>query len=117
MGVLGRRGVLTLDAIATMDRLETVRDGLAQLAYATDFNKGHAYADYAAGSDPSADYGLAALIVGAAPVADDGAAGGASGAATEAPDDGNYGLLLTGFAAFVLLLLGVWLGRWSRGPG
>lgn len=114
--VLGREGVLTLDAIATLDRLETVRDGMAQLGYATDFNPGYGYADYGVGRDLSADYGLAALIVGAAPFADgESAATGADGIAG-APEDRGFGLLLTGFAAFVLLILGVWLGRWSRGP-
>ena len=64
--VLGRRGVLELNAVAAMDRLPTIHDNTDNVLASIDFNQGHRYADYVHGEDKVAEYGLAALIAGAA---------------------------------------------------
>jgi uncharacterized membrane-anchored protein len=63
--ILGRRGVLVLNAVAPMDRLSTIRTEARSLLPAVDFNEGHRYADYLPGKDKAATYGLAGLVVGA----------------------------------------------------
>lgn len=62
--VLGRRGVLILNAVATMDQLQPVKTGMANVITFVDFNEGHRYGDFVAGSDKVAEYGIAALIAG-----------------------------------------------------
>jgi uncharacterized membrane-anchored protein len=63
--VLGRRGVLVLNAVSSMDQLETVKARTPDVLGAVDFNDGHRYADYLPGTDKAAAYGLGGLIVGA----------------------------------------------------
>ncbi len=65
MRVLGRRGVLTLSFIASMDQLENVRNARADILQMAQFNSGNRYADYKEG-DKKAEYGLAALVAGGA---------------------------------------------------
>lgn len=62
--VLGRRGVLVLNAVAGMDQLELIRGAMPDLIAASDFNPGLRYADYQPGTDQVAAYGLAALVAG-----------------------------------------------------
>jgi len=62
--VLGRRGVLVLNAVASMDRIEPVKRDMAKVIGFVDFNEGHRYADFVPGSDKVAEYGIAALIAG-----------------------------------------------------
>jgi len=62
--VLGRRGVLVLNAVASMDRLESVRRDMAKVIGFVEFSGGHRYADFIPGSDKVAEYGIAALIAG-----------------------------------------------------
>lgn len=62
--VLGRRGVLVLNAVASMDQLPAVRESMQQVLAATEFNAGHRYEDFTEG-DQVAKYGLAALVGGA----------------------------------------------------
>jgi uncharacterized membrane-anchored protein len=62
---LGRRGVLSLNAVASMDRLRVVEANMKEGLGAISFNQGHRYEDYTAGVDKVATYGLGALIVGA----------------------------------------------------
>lgn len=62
--VLGRRGVLVLNAVASKSQLETVRAGMGQVMTFVDFNSGHRYADYVPGTDKLAAYGIGALIAG-----------------------------------------------------
>lgn len=64
--VLGRRGVLELNAVSAMDRLPTIHDNTDNVLASIEFNQGHRYADYVHGEDKVAEYGLAALIAGAA---------------------------------------------------
>lgn len=64
--VLGRRGVLELNAVAGMDQLDQIRAAMPEVIAATEFNEGHRYADFDEGSDKVATYGIAALVAGAA---------------------------------------------------
>jgi uncharacterized membrane-anchored protein len=61
---LGRRGVLSLNAVASMDQLQAVEKDMKQLLTFVEFNDGHRYSDYVAGADKVAAYGIGALIVG-----------------------------------------------------
>ncbi len=62
--VLGRRGVLVLNAVASMDRLASVKRDMAKVMGFVEFNGGHRYADFIPGTDKVAEYGIAALIAG-----------------------------------------------------
>lgn len=62
--VLGRRGYMSLNAIAGMTQLQQVQAGMQQLLPTAEFDQGARYADYDASSDKLAGYGLAALIGG-----------------------------------------------------
>ena len=66
--ILGRRGVLVLNAVAGMDQLAMVRDRTPSVLAAVEFNQGQRYADYVDGVDQKAAYGIAGLILGAAVV-------------------------------------------------
>jgi uncharacterized membrane-anchored protein len=63
--ILGRRGVLVLNAVASMPQLPAIRSETLPLLGAIDFNEGHRYADYLPGKDKAAEYGIAGLIAGA----------------------------------------------------
>ena len=84
--ILGRRGVLVLNAIASMRDLPVVAQKMPELMAKVDFKPGNTYADFDPKIDTVAKYGVAALI-----------AGGAVGAAAK------FGLL----KAFWPLLLGL----------
>ncbi len=62
--VLGRRGILILNAVAGMSHLPEIEKATPQILGMVDFNEGNRYADYKAGSDKLATYGLAALVAG-----------------------------------------------------
>ena len=63
--ILGRRGVLVLNAVSSVDQLETVKKGTPDVLAAVEFNEGHRYADYLPGTDKAAAYGIGGLILGA----------------------------------------------------
>jgi uncharacterized membrane-anchored protein len=63
--ILGRRGVLVLNAVAAMGQLPMIRQKTPQVLAAVEFNEGHRYTDYLPGKDKAATYGVAGLIVGA----------------------------------------------------
>ena len=63
--ILGRRGVLVLNAVASMGQLAAIRSETKNVLDAVEFNEGHRYADFLPGKDKAAAYGLAGLIVGA----------------------------------------------------
>jgi len=63
--ILGRRGVLVLNAVSSIDQLETVKKGTPGVLAAVEFNEGHRYADYLPGTDKAAAYGIGGLILGA----------------------------------------------------
>ncbi|HEY4282945.1 MAG TPA: DUF2167 domain-containing protein [Chthoniobacterales bacterium] len=62
--MLGRGGVLVLNAIATMGQLSEIEKATPGILAAVEFNPGHRYADFNPGSDKVATYGLAALVAG-----------------------------------------------------
>lgn len=62
--VLGRKGVLVLNAVAGMNQLSHVEDEMPELLAVTDFTKGNRYQDFNKKTDHVAEYGLAALVAG-----------------------------------------------------
>ena len=62
--VLGRQGVLVLNAIANMQQIDTIKQQMKQVTAFTDFTPGNRYADFNASTDKMAEYGLAALVAG-----------------------------------------------------
>lgn len=62
--VLGREGVLELNAVAGMDQIDQVRRDMNKVMRMAEFNQGQRYADYNADTDKLAAYGLAALVAG-----------------------------------------------------
>jgi uncharacterized membrane-anchored protein len=62
--ILGRRGVLELDAIATMEQFSAIDEKMPQIISMVDFQPGNLYADFDPKVDKVAQYGLAALIAG-----------------------------------------------------
>ncbi len=61
---LGRRGVLSLNAVAAMGQLQSIEKDMRQVLSFVEFNEGHRYGDYVAGVDKVAAYGIGALIAG-----------------------------------------------------
>jgi uncharacterized membrane-anchored protein len=62
--VLGRRGVLVLNAVAGMQLLPSIRTDMQKVISFVEFNEGHRYADYQPGTDKAAAYGIAGLVAG-----------------------------------------------------
>ncbi len=97
--VLGRRGVLVLNAVASVDQLGSIRTSMQQLLPAVEFNPGHRYADFVPGKDKVAEYGMGALVLG-----------------TLAAKTGLFKALLAGLLAakkFVILGIAA-IGAWLR---
>jgi uncharacterized membrane-anchored protein len=64
--ILGRRGVLVLNAVSSIDQLAVVKERTPDVLAAVEFNEGHRYADYLPGTDKAAAYGIGGLILGGA---------------------------------------------------
>lgn len=62
--VLGREGVLSMNAVAGIGQLDRIRRGMRSLIDVAEFNEGYRYAEYDARTDKLAEYGLGALIAG-----------------------------------------------------
>jgi uncharacterized membrane-anchored protein len=62
--VLGRKGVLVLNAIANMNQVSEIRAQMPTVVAATEFTSGNRYADFDSSTDKVAEYGLAALLAG-----------------------------------------------------
>ena len=62
--VLGRRGYLSLNAVAPMDQLAQVRADMPKVLEMTEFNDGERYTDYNSKTDKVAAYGIGALVAG-----------------------------------------------------
>jgi uncharacterized membrane-anchored protein len=62
--VLGRQGVLELNAVAGMSGLDAIKQRMPDVISMVEFNAGSRYADFTPGRDKVAEYGLAALILG-----------------------------------------------------
>lgn len=98
--VLGRRGYLSLNAVAGMGEIGQVRTGMQQLLPAVEFDQGARYADYDSSSDKTAAYGLAALVGG--------------GIAAKAGLFGKIGMLLLGLKKLLIplvLVIGAFFGK------
>ena len=88
--VLGRKGYLSLNAVARMDELGEVKTGMQQLLPMVEFDPGARYADYNKSTDKLAAYGIAALIGG--------------GIAAKAGLFGKLGLMLLGLKKLLIPL-------------
>lgn len=64
--ILGRRGVLVLNAVAGMNQLAEVQAATPEILALVDFQPGHRYADFSPDTDQIAAYGIGALIAGKA---------------------------------------------------
>lgn len=62
--ILGRKGVLSFNAVATMNRLGDIEESMKQVMAFSDFNAGQRYADYDSKTDNLAAYGIGALVAG-----------------------------------------------------
>lgn len=62
--ILGREGVLSMNAVAGMDQLPQIKADMQPLIAVAEFNEGHRYAEFNSKTDRMAEYGLAALIAG-----------------------------------------------------
>ena len=62
--VLGRNGVLTMQAIANMSQLADIKPGMNDALAAVEFDNGARYAHFNASNEKVAGYGLAALVAG-----------------------------------------------------
>ncbi|HEX8062495.1 MAG TPA: DUF2167 domain-containing protein [Allosphingosinicella sp.] len=101
--LLGRKGVLSLNMITGMSKLAETRTAAAKFAGAAEFQPGSRYADYQAGTDKKADYGLAGLIAAGAGVA-------------VAKKIGLIGIILAFGKKFLVLILafGAGIAAWVR---
>ncbi len=94
--VLGREGVLILNAVAGMSQFVAIKPELDEVVKVPQFTSGNRYADYNSVTDRKAEYGLAAMVAG--------------GVAAKA--GWLSGILLAFKKFFVLILLGLaWLGK------
>lgn len=87
--VLGRKGYLSLNAIAPIDQLAQVRADMPNVVEMAEFDSGERYADYNASTDKTAAYGIAALVAG--------------GIAAKAGLFAKLGVMLLAFKKFILL--------------
>ena len=62
--MLGRGGVLVLNAVASIRQLAQIEQATPEILSAIEFKPGHRYADFNPASDKVAEYGLAALVAG-----------------------------------------------------
>jgi uncharacterized membrane-anchored protein len=62
--VLGREGVLVLNAVAGIEQLDQIRSDMQQVTSFTNFTNGNRYADFNGSTDKVAEYGIAALVAG-----------------------------------------------------
>lgn len=94
--VLGREGVLILNAVASMSQFSQIKPELEQVVQLAEFTQGNRYAEFNEKTDHAAGYGLAALVAG--------------GTAAKA---GWFTAILLGLKkGLVLIVLGLgWLGK------
>jgi len=62
--VLGREGVLVLNAVSGMNQIAQVKTEMKKVTGFTDFTPGNRYTDFNASTDKVAEYGIAALVAG-----------------------------------------------------
>jgi uncharacterized membrane-anchored protein len=62
--VLGREGVLSMNAVAGMSQLSDIKRDMKTLLHVAEFNPGHRYNEYNSSTDKTAAYGIGALVAG-----------------------------------------------------
>jgi uncharacterized membrane-anchored protein len=62
--ILGRKGVLVLNAVAGMSSFSAVKEGMQPILAAVDFREGHRYAEFDPKLDKVAKYGIGGLVAG-----------------------------------------------------
>ena len=62
--VLGRKGVLSLNAISSIENLEMVKANINKVLSIPEFTEGNRYSDFNSNTDKVAEYGLGALVAG-----------------------------------------------------
>ncbi len=87
--VLGREGVLSMNAVAGIGQLDQIRVDMRPVISMASFNEGYRYADYDAKSDRLAEYGLGALVAG--------------GLAAKLGMFGKLGVFLLAFKKFIII--------------
>ncbi len=87
--VLGREGVLSLNAVAGMPQIEMVRTDMQDLLTMASFNEGYRYEDFNEKTDKVAAYGIGALVAG--------------GLAAKAGLFAKLGALLIAFKKFIII--------------
>jgi uncharacterized membrane-anchored protein len=87
--VLGREGVLSMNAVAGMPQLSSIERDMKDLLRVAAFNEGYRYEDYNESTDRMAAYGLGALVAG--------------GLAAKAGLFAKLGALLLAFKKFIVL--------------
>ncbi|HVT34845.1 MAG TPA: DUF2167 domain-containing protein [Nevskiaceae bacterium] len=98
--VLGRKGVLELNAIAGMSQLPAVREDMKQVLALTEFTPGNRYNDFNSSTDKVAAYGLAALVAG--------------GIAAKTGLLAKLGVLLLSLKKFVILIFAAIAGFFKK---
>ncbi len=91
--VLGRKGVLVLNAVAGIKQLQEIKREMRQVVAFTEFSAGNQYNEFDSSTDKVAEYGLAALVAG--------------GVAAKLGFFGKIFALLLAFKKFVLIGLAV----------
>ena len=62
--ILGRKGVLVLNAISGTSQLSSIKTEMQKVIAFSDFKAGNSYTDFDSGTDKTAEYGIAALVAG-----------------------------------------------------
>ncbi|MES2316360.1 MAG: DUF2167 domain-containing protein [Pseudomonadota bacterium] len=62
--VLGREGVLVLNAVAGMDQIAKIKTEMKQVTAFSEFTSGNKYTDFNSSTDKTAEYGIAAMVAG-----------------------------------------------------
>lgn len=109
--VLGREGVLSMNAVASMPQLASIETDMHELLKVAAFNEGYRYEDFNEDTDRMAAYGLGALVAG--------------GIAAKAGFFAKLGALLLAFKKFIIiglaalggLLVKLFRGRKAEGVG
>jgi uncharacterized membrane-anchored protein len=99
--LLGRRGVLSLNMVTVMSDLAGTRTAAQRFASAAEFVPGERYADYQAGTDAVAEYGVAGLIA-------------AGVGATVAQKAGLFALILAFGKKIILFVIAGFALLWRR---
>jgi uncharacterized membrane-anchored protein len=102
--VLGREGVLSMNAVAGMTQLAAIESDMQELLKAAAFNEGYRYEEFNEDTDRMAAYGLGALVAG--------------GVAAKAGLFAKLGALLLAFKKFIVIglaALGAFLAKLFRG--